>query len=100
LRNLQSIQLKNFAGINYFKTDSSWRIKANLIKPAFKQNIIIKNALGQENPTELVGKIRFEYKGQFYTLDAISEGDYLLIVMGDATSGQSTYAAGRFFVYP
>ena len=96
LRNLQSIQLKNFAGIDYFKTDSSWRIKANLIKPVFKQNIIIKNALGQENPTELVGKIRFEYKGQFYTLDAISEGDYLLIVMGDATSGQSTYAAGRF----
>ncbi len=96
LRNLQSLQIKNFAGIDYFETDSSWRFKANLIKPAFKQNIIIKNALGQENPTELVGKIRFEYKGQFYTLDAISEGDYLLIVMGDATSGQSTYAAGRF----
>ncbi len=96
LRNLQSNQLKSFAGIDYFETDSSWRFKANLIKPAFKQNITIKNALGQENPTELVGKIRFEYKGQFYTLDAISEGDYLLIVMGDATSGQSTYAAGRF----
>jgi len=96
LRNLQSNQLKKFAGIDYFETDSSWRIKATLIKPAFKQQIIIKNALGQENPTELVGKIRFEYKGQFYTLDAISEGDYLLIVMGDATSGQSTYAAGRF----
>lgn len=100
LRNLQSDQLKKFAGINYFETDSSWRIKANLIKPAFKQNIIIKNALGQENPTELVGKIRFEYKGQFYTLDAISEGEYLLIVMGDATSGQSTYAAGRFLYIP
>lgn len=96
LRNLHSLQLKNFAGIDYFETDSSWRFKANLIKPAFKQNIIIKNALGQENSTELVGKIRFEYKGQFYTLDAISEGDYLLIVMGDVTSGQSTYAAGRF----
>lgn len=96
LRNLQSNQLKKFAGIHYFETDSSWRIKATLMKPAFKQNIIIKNALGQENPTELVGKIRFEYKGQYYTLDAISEGDYLLVVMGDATSGQSTYSAGRF----
>lgn len=96
LRNLQSDNLKNFVGIQYFETDSSWRLKANLIKPAFKQRIIIKNALGQENPTELAGKIRFEYNGQFYTLDAISEGDYLLIVMGDATSGLSTYAAGRF----
>lgn len=96
LRNLQSNHLKNFAGIEYFETDSNWRFKANFIKPAFKQNIVIKNALGQENPTELVGKIRFEYKGQFYTLDAISEGEYLLIVMGDATSGHSTYSAGRF----
>ncbi|WP_439506390.1 DUF1684 domain-containing protein [Sediminibacterium sp.] len=96
LRNLQSNQLKKFEGIQYFETDSNWRFKANFIKSAFKQHIVIKNALGQENPTELAGKFRFEYKGQFYTLDAISEGDYLLIVMGDATSGLSTYAAGRF----
>lgn len=96
LRDLQSSNLTHFKGIDYFPTDSSWKIKAQFIKPAFKQNIIIKNALGQENPTELAGKIRFEYKGNFYTLDAISEGEYLLVVMGDHTSGTSTYAAGRF----
>ncbi|BDQ11099.1 DUF1684 domain-containing protein [Sediminibacterium sp. TEGAF015] len=100
LRDLQSANLTRFKGINYFPTDSSWKIKAQFIKPAFKQNIIIKNALGQENPTELAGKIRFEYKGIFYTLDAISEGDYLLVVMGDNTSGNSTYAAGRFLYIP
>src|SRR5574343_192654 len=81
LRDLQSRNLTHFKGIDYFSTDSTWKIKAQFIKPAFKQNIIIKNALGQENPTELAGKIRFEYKGSFYTLDAISEGEYLLVVM-------------------
>lgn len=96
LRDFQSKNLTQFKGISYFPTDSSWKIKAQFIKPAFKQHIIIKNALGQENPTELAGKIRFEYKGNFYTLDAISEGEYLLVVMGDNTSGISTYAAGRF----
>lgn len=100
LRDLQSRNLTHFKGIDYFPTDSTWRIKAQFIKPAFKQNIIIKNALGQENPTELAGKIRFAYKGGFYTLDAISEGDYLLVVMGDQTSGNSTYAAGRFLYIP
>lgn len=100
LRNLQSNLLKNFQDIVYFTTDSNWRFNAQFIKPVFKQNIKIKNALGQENETELAGKIRFEYKGQFYTLDAINEGDYLLIVMGDATSGESTYAAGRFLYIP
>lgn len=100
LRDLQSKNLTHFKGIDYFPTDSSWKIKAQFIKPAFKQNIIIKNALGQENPTELAGKIRFEYKGNFYTLDAISEGEYLLVVMGDNTSGTSTYAAGRFLYIP
>lgn len=100
LRNLQSSLLKKFSGIDYFTTDSNWRFKAQFIKPVFKQNIRIKNALGQENDTELAGKIRFEYTGQFYTLDAISEGDYLLIVMGDATSGKSTYEAGRFLYIP
>lgn len=100
LRDLQSRNLTHFKGIDYFSTDSTWKIKAQFIKPAFKQNIIIKNALGQENPTELAGKIRFEYKGSFYTLDAISEGEYLLVVMGDHTSGNSTYAAGRFLYIP
>lgn len=100
LRHLKAPMLQSFPGIEYFNTDSSWRFKADFIKPAFKQNIIIKNALGQDNPTELAGKIRFEYNGQFYTLDAISEGDYLLIVMGDATSGKTTYAAGRFLYIP
>ncbi len=100
LRNLQSSLLKNFVGIDYFSTDSNWRFNAQFIKPVFNQKIKIKNALGQENETELAGKIRFDYKGQFYTLDAITEGDYLLVVMGDKTNGESTYAAGRFLYIP
>jgi uncharacterized protein (DUF1684 family) len=100
LRHLKAPLLQSFPGIAYFDTDSSWRFKANFIRPVIKQQIIIKNALGQDNPTELAGKIRFEYNGQFYTLDAISEGDHLLIVMGDATSGNTTYAAGRFLYIP
>jgi uncharacterized protein (DUF1684 family) len=58
---------------------------------------MISNVLGQQVASKNAGKLQFTYQGKPYSLDVIDEGEeQLFITFGDATSGATTYGAGRF----
>jgi uncharacterized protein (DUF1684 family) len=67
--------------------------------PCFPVNTLFRvkaNVLGQITQQFSPGKLVFDLQGETYSLDALQEGNKLFIVFGDRTSGQSTYASGRY----
>jgi uncharacterized protein (DUF1684 family) len=95
LRDIKSPTLTAFKSIERFEIDSNWKIDATLqLVP--KTSIAITNVLGQTNEQQSPGKLLFIINGKQYSLDALEEGNELFIIFGDATSGKTTYPAGRF----
>lgn len=97
LRDMNSKLARTFSGCERFPTDSAWKIAARLQKPdSGASTIAVMNVLGQLNRQETAGKLFFSFEGKEYSLDALTEGDELFILFGDATNSKSTYPAGRF----
>lgn len=95
LRDLNAPVLKTFKGCARFKDDSTWRLQARFVKKE-ENKLLITNVLGQTNEQESPGKLIFTIAGKTYQLDALVEDNELFILFGDATSGKTTYPAGRF----
>ncbi len=97
-RNLDAKTLTTFKGIERFPTDAKWKIKAVLEKPQ-ENFVMITNVLGQTTAQKKAGILKFEVDGKSYSLDVIDEGGKTyFITFADATSGKTTYGAGRFIV--
>lgn len=95
-RNLKAKTLLEFKGIERFPVESKWRIKAQVI-PQDQNPLMIMNVLGQNTAQKHGGQLVFEIEGKTYRLDAIDEGGTrLFVAFADATTGKSTYGAGRF----
>src|SRR5699024_4844838 len=90
--------LKNFKGIERFKVDKKWRIKA-IFKP-FDQPKKIKIPTVTGRPTEMSvpGILEFTIADQTYTLQPYGsmDDDELFVIFGDVTNGEQTYGGGRF----
>ena len=89
---------KNFAGIDYFPIDPSWRIEAQWVPFDQPRQINITNVLGQVSPATVPGKAVFNRDGRTFELLPIDEGpgEPLFFVVSDLTSGEETYGGGRF----
>jgi uncharacterized protein (DUF1684 family) len=97
-RNLDAKTLTTFKGIERFPIDAKWKIKAVLEKPQ-ENFVMITNVLGQTTAQKKAGILKFEVDGKSYSLDVIDEGGKTyFITFADATSGKTTYGAGRFIV--
>jgi len=95
-RNLEHPAIKALKEIPCFAIDTLFRVKAKLVRPILQTKIPIDNVLGQTTMQYSPGKLVFSINGNQYTLDALTEEDKLFIIFGDATSGKTTYPAGRF----
>lgn len=99
-RNLDAKTLTTFKGIERFPVDEKWKLKAVLEKPQ-DNFLMISNVLGQTTAQKNAGKLTFEIEGVHYSLDVIDEGGVrYFITFADATSGKTTYGAGRFIEVP
>jgi uncharacterized protein (DUF1684 family) len=95
-RNLNAKTLLDFKGIERFTVDSQYRVPARFVAPV-ENLIMITNVLGQTTAQKKAGTIYFTIRGNEYHLDVIDEGgSTYFITFADATSGKSTYGAGRF----
>ncbi len=95
-RNLKSVNISSFKGIAHFPINEKFKIKA-FLQPPIETYLMISNVLGQQVASKNAGKLQFTYQGKPYSLDVIDEGEeQLFITFGDATSGATTYSAGRF----
>lgn len=99
-RDLKSSNVLLFKGIDRFAVNEKWKIKA-ILNPPIQSQLMIMNVLGQNTATKNAGKLFFQIEGKEYSLDVIDEGGpQYFITFADATSGKTTYGAGRFIELP
>lgn len=95
LRDLESPFLKEFHGIETFKIDPKWKLKAKFV-PTEGKKIAILDVTGQTSQQSSPGVLVFTIAGKEYKLDALAEGEEFFIIFGDKTNKKETYGAGRF----
>jgi len=90
---------KAFRGVARFPVDAAWRVEADFLPYATPQTRAIPTVLGTSEPMTAPGLLRFKVKGRTYTLEPVIEDPAhpeLFLIFRDATSGKTTYPAGRF----
>jgi len=95
LRDLESPFLKEFHGIETFKIDPKWKLKAKFV-PTEGKKIAILDITGQTSQQDSPGVLVFTISGKEYKLDALAEGEEFFVIFGDKTNKKETYGAGRF----
>ncbi len=88
----------NFAGLDWYAPDESWSVEAKLTPAPHK--VTFDTEVGVKQESDSPGYLEFERAGQHYKLDAVTEEGELFLVIRDATSGKTTYAASRFLYAP
>ena len=97
LRDKESAALKNFSGRQWFPTQESYRVIGAFSPHPSPKTLQIVNTIGDTIPISSPGFVTFTLQGQTFSLDAHSERDgQPFFIIKDATSGQTTYPAGRF----
>lgn len=90
---------KAFHGVARFPVDPAWRVEAEFLPYPAPQTRAIPTVLGTAEPMSAPGLLRFKVKGRTYTLEPVIEDPAhpeLFLIFRDATSGKTTYPAGRF----
>lgn len=90
---------KQFAGIDYFEIDPSWRVEAKWEPYDPPHEVDEPNVIGQMDKVIVPGAAVFERDGQTIRVEPVIEtpGDTeLFLVFADKTSGKETYGAARF----
>lgn len=91
-----SLARKRFTGLRWYPADPAWRISARFTPYPAPRKIAIQNVIGATEHVDSPGVVEFIREGKTYRLEPIAEGSELFFVFRDATSGKSTYGAGRF----
>jgi len=97
LRDYDHSAIGAFAGIESYDADPSWRLEARFEpypEPRTIRVPTVVEGLGWE-PT-VPGTLEFEAQGQSLSLEAYRSDDEFMIVFADATTGDTTYPAGRY----
>ena len=87
---------RDFTGCKWFAADAAWRVRAKWVAYAKPKKIAITNILGMTDQEDSPGYAEFSLKGQMMRLEPVSEDGGLFFIFKDATSGKTTYGAGRF----
>ena len=88
----------NFAGVDYWKADASWRIDGRFVANPPGKTLPIVDIVGITTDAPNPGAVEFVRDGRTYRIEALGEGDSgaLFLVFADRTSGHGSYPAGRF----
>jgi len=86
----------DFKGMKWMPVNAKYCIQAKFIPNDQPTELQITNVLGDTNPVSSPGYVTFTIDGQECRLNAEPNGNGLFFNFADATSGKSTYPAGRF----
>ena len=102
VRDSEAKTLKQFAGIEHFPVDESWRIVADWTPHETPQSFGIQTVIGTIEEMPNPGYGTFTREGREYRIfPVVEEGsEDLFIIFADRTSGKETYGPGRFVYAP
>ena len=86
----------NFTGCKWFPVSQAWRVQAKWIAYREPKKLKITNILGMTDDEPSPGYAEFTINGKTLRLEPVIDGDGLEFMFRDATSGNLTYAPGRF----
>ena len=92
-----------FKGLHWFPIDPKWRVEAKFAPHPSAPKVRIMNILGETVEMTNPGTAVFVVDGRQYQLEALLESDdaeELFFMFRDATSGTTTYGAGRYMYTP
>lgn len=102
---LKAKDLKNFEGLNFFKFDTEYIVKASFKKLNNEKPFKMKTTTERLPIYLKYGELTFELKGKAYKLNIyqnqeliVKEGyeDYLFLPFLDETNGLESYGGGRY----
>jgi uncharacterized protein len=96
VKNKNSRERLEFAGLKYFPAQESYRIRARYVAYEKPKAIEIVNIIGDVAKMESPGYVVFALNGIEHRLEPVAEGKQLFFIFRDLTSGKTTYPAGRF----
>ncbi|HUJ20303.1 MAG TPA: DUF1684 domain-containing protein [Bryobacteraceae bacterium] len=91
---------RSYQGSHWFPIQEAYRITAQFTSYPQPRMIPILNVLGQTEPSPSPGFATFDLNGKRCRLEPMLEDNRLFFVFKDLTSGNQTYAAGRFLYAP
>ncbi|MBA3873558.1 MAG: DUF1684 domain-containing protein, partial [Anaerolineae bacterium] len=97
VRDANSPTRVNFNGRKWYPVDPAYRVKATFTPHSTKHPVSVENSKGLVSILQNVGYAEFELLGETRRLEAFepSSGNKLWFIFRDATSGKTTYGAGR-----
>jgi len=91
---------KQFKGMKWMPVNPKYCIQAKFVPYDQPVTLQITNVLGDTAPVPSPGYVTFTLEGQQCRLEAQAQGSGLFFDFSDATSGKTTYPAGRFLDAP
>ena len=82
-----------FEGFKSYDINSDFIFDANFNYFETAQQETVASKLGVNEVTNFIGQVHFTYKNTPYSLDIGSQG---FLMVGDLTSGETTYGGGRY----
>lgn len=96
LKDPQAETRRAFTGCKWFPASPGWKVSARWTAYKEPHTVAILNVLGMQSEEPAPGFAEFTLNGRQMRLEPITEDDHLFFLFKDRTSGQATYAAGRF----
>jgi uncharacterized protein len=96
MRNPDAETRRVFTGCKWFPASTKWLVKAKWVPYPEPKKIRITNILGMTDEEPSPGYAEFTTNGKIVRLEPVLDGDELSFMFKDSTSGQTTYAPGRF----
>jgi uncharacterized protein (DUF1684 family) len=96
MRDPDAVTRREFTGCKWFTAAEKWRVKAKWVAYPEAKKIKITNILGMTDDEPSPGYAEFTINGKTQRLEPVAEDGGLSFMFKDATSGNLTYAPGRF----
>ncbi len=99
VRDLRSPKRTAFKGLEYYRTDASYKVVARFVPHAQPIKVKVPSVLGGTTDMVSPGRLHFRLGTRDLSLDPVieAEGDQrLFVIFRDTTAGRQTYGAGRF----
>jgi uncharacterized protein (DUF1684 family) len=85
--------IEAFRGFKNYEANAAFVLKGDFKYFKTKHTESVSSKLGINDFTDFIGKVEFNFKEMSYTLDVGSQG---FTMVGDLTSGATTYGGGRY----
>ncbi len=93
----------NFSGRVWYPIDPKYRVTGRFTPYPNVKGMEVDHTGGETQVLTNIGNVEFELFGQSFHFEAAKSElgpDYVWLLMRDATTGKSTYGAGRFMMAP